>query len=222
MGTFSRLNQLLQANLRAVLDQAEDPDKLIAQTLSELNDGLKQARRDLITAEGTAKRLSSEVQDRQAEAEKWEERAVLALRAGDEELAREALRQKLQAAREVGLSRGHAQTARQAADRLQAAIAQLQQRADDLDARKAALAAQVRAARAPAASGGGAQAGVGKLQALTDRIDALEAEVEVGDVLGDPERARLEARFAELEASAGGQVVEDELAALKRRVEGAE
>lgn len=220
VGTFSRLNRLLQSNLRAVLDQAEDPEQLISSTLAEMRDGLKQAQRDVITAQGSAKRLAKEAEAKAGEVTQWEDRAALALRAGDEALARDALRQKLALGREADAKAEQAATAQRAADQLQAGIAQLERRRDDLEARKGVLASQVRAARTTGAGQGTAPTpGLGRLEALTDRIDALEAEVEVAAVLDDPERCRVEARFAELEAAAGGSVVEDELAALKRKVE---
>ena len=61
---------------------------------------------------------------------------------------------------------------------------------------------------------------MGDLDRLAGRIDQLEAEVEVSSVLDDPDRARVDAKFRELERKSGGSVVEDELAALKRKLEG--
>jgi len=219
MGTFSRLNRLMQANLRAVLDREPDPARIIEDTLGELREGLKQAKRDLITAEGGHKRLQAEAEAQELEVTRWDERAALALRSGDEELARDALRQKLAARQEAEARLSQAATAGRAAEQLRQVIAQVEERVTDLEARKGALAAQVRAARAGGVSD--SAPGVGRLQALGDRIDALEAEVEAADVIDAPQRQReaLEARFRALEAEASGVEVEDDLAALKRRVE---
>ena len=100
----------------------------------------------------------------------------------------------------------------------------MEQRVEDLKARKATLAAQVRTARETSATGSGRFGGgaLGELDRLTGKIDQLEAEVEASSVLDeDPKRAEVEARFRALEKKSGGVVVEDELAALKKKLEGA-
>ena len=60
MGIFDRLSRVVRSNVNAMLDSAEDPDKLLAQTISEMESGLKQARRELVETLGTAKRLEKE------------------------------------------------------------------------------------------------------------------------------------------------------------------
>lgn len=220
MSAFSRLNRVLQSNVNALLDRAEDPDKIIQSTLEEMTGGLKDAKRDLITALGTAKRLVEEAQSAADESRKWEERAALAVRAGDDALARDALRQKLIVEQEATAKGTQANAAKVAVTDLESAIKRLEARHSDLEARKSALAAQVRAARASSGAGdvGGGTA-AGDLDSLTTRIDAMEAEVEVAQTLEDPRKQDLEARFAQLESERQDQGVEDELAELKRRVD---
>ena len=94
MGIVSRLSTVLRANLNALADKGEDPAKRIEQTIRDMQAELKRARRDLITTMGTAKRLEQKRAALDEDAERWEARAVVALREGDETLAREALRQK--------------------------------------------------------------------------------------------------------------------------------
>jgi phage shock protein A len=55
---------------------------------------------------------------------------------------------------------------------------------------------------------------------MTGQIDQLEAEVEAADVLHDPRKAEVEARFRKLEQEKSGGAVDDELAELKKRLEG--
>jgi phage shock protein A len=57
MGIFSRLNRVIKSNLNALVDQAEDPDKLIGQTVADMKSALSRARNELIQAMGSAKRL---------------------------------------------------------------------------------------------------------------------------------------------------------------------
>jgi phage shock protein A len=94
MGIFSRLNRVIKSNLNALIDQAEDPDKLIGQTVADMKSALSRARSELIQALGSAKRLAQKEKELEQEAGDWERKAVLALEQDDEDLAREALRRK--------------------------------------------------------------------------------------------------------------------------------
>lgn len=219
MSAFTRLNRVLQANVNSLLDRAEDPDKIIQSTLDEMQDGLKEAKRDQISALGKAKRLVEEAQTAADESRKWEDRAALAVRAGDDALARDALRQKLIIEQEATAKANQADVAKRAVTELEDAIARLEARRTDLEARKASLAVQVRAARTAGTGAAAAGSAGGDLDNLTNRIDAMEAEIEVAQTLEDPRKQDLEARFARLESDQRDQGVEDELAELKRRVD---
>jgi phage shock protein A len=196
----------------------DDPAALIESTLAEMQGALQQGQKELVTTLGTAKRLEGEAEAQRTETTRWEERATLAVRKGDDELARDALKQKARVTREHARLLEQAATARASADALRKTLDDLEARARDLEARKGALAAQVRVART--ASSHEASGALSDLQRFGQRINALEAEVEVAGALGDTQKAELEARFRKLEQSTAHNAVEDELAALKRKVEG--
>lgn len=222
MSIFERAKNALRANLSALTSPGDDPALLIDATLREMQAALAQGQKELVTTLGTAKRLEGEAEAQQLEAARWEERATLAVRKGDDELARDALKQKARVTREHARLREQAQAARASADALRGTLDDLEARARDLEAKKGALAAQVRIARSAQGAGPGATPGgaLSDLQRFGQRIDALEAEVEVAHALGDTHKAELEARFRKLEQSSAQGAVEDELAALKRKVEG--
>lgn len=224
MGIFDRFNRVLKSNLNSLVDRAEDPAKLLDQTVIDMEAELKRAKKDLVTQLGTAKRLEKKVVEHEGELRGWEDKAVLALRAGDEQLAREALKMKQKAKSTVDNVRKQADAAMRSAHDLQSTLEQIEAKIEDLKARKGTLAAQVRRARETSSAGapGGGRFGseaLDGLDQLSGRIDQLEAEVEAADVLDDPERAAVDRRFRELEKRHGGTVVEDELAALKRKLE---
>lgn len=223
MAIFERLGRVVKANLNALLDAAEDPEKTIAQTVDDMRSGLKQARRELVSTLGTAKRLASEAEQLRREAEGWQDKAALALQHGDEGLARDALRQKLQLDKRAEQAAANAARTLAAADDMKAALERLEQKTEEIDAQKATLAAQVRAARrTPDAAGALPHAGsaFGDLERMASRIDGMEAEIEAAAVLDDPRKRELEARFRELERDASSQEVEDQLAELKRKAGG--
>jgi phage shock protein A len=108
MGIFSRLNRVIKSNLNTLIDQAEDPDKLIGQTVADMKSALGRARKELVGAMGSAMRLDKKEKELEAEALEWERKAILALEKDDEDLAREALRRKARALKEAQQVRARA------------------------------------------------------------------------------------------------------------------
>lgn len=224
MGIFSRLNRVIKSNLNALVDQAEDPEKMIGQTVADMKAALARARKDLIEAMGTAKRLDNQAADLEAQAADWERKAVLALEQDDDDLAREALRRKARALAEATRARSRVSEQEQATRSMKEQLGRIEQKLDDLKARQKTLAAQVRQARSTPAEGAQASERLGggafsDLERMADQIDQLDAEVEAHQVLDDPKRADLDARFAALEDDAGDHAIEDQLAALKAKLD---
>lgn len=223
MGIFDRFNRVLKSNLNSLVDRAEDPAKLLDQTVLDMENELKRAKKELVTQLGTAKRLEKKVAEHDEEVKSWEDKAVLALRAGDEALAREALKMKQKAKATKDNVQRQADAAFGSARDLQSTLEQIEAKIEDLKARKGTLAAQVRRAREVGTGSPGGRFGAETLDGLdqlSGRIDQLESEVEAANLLEDPDRAAVERRFRDLERKHGGAVVEDELAALKRKLEG--
>lgn len=225
MGIFSRLNTVIKSNLNALVDKAEDPEKLIGQTVIDMKAEMKRAKRELVSTLGTAKRLDKEAKDLEDEAKDWERKAVLALKTDDEELAREALRRKAKATRKAQEARSRADQQTATAESMKDTLEKLEKKIEDLEARKSSLASQVRKAReVPGETGvGGSRFGsetFDELERMSGRIDELDAEVEAHAVIDDGvDKADLDARFAKLERSTGDDAVEDELAALKSKLD---
>src|SRR6185437_8825815 len=94
MGIFDRMGRVISSNVNALLDKAEDPRKSLDLIVEEMKDQIKAARKELVEGVAAEKVLRKKVDDLDADVQKWERRAELALKAGDEKLAREALVQK--------------------------------------------------------------------------------------------------------------------------------
>ncbi len=225
MGILDRLGRSLKSNLNTLIDKAEDPSKVIAQTIEDMQDELKKARQEVISGLATEKQLEKKCSDQTEEAAGWERRAMLALEHGDEELAREALRRKKKSETEAAESdRLRAQQKSYVGD-LRATIEQLEKKLEELKARKNTLASQVGRARAGegnTAVGGANSGAIGRLQEMQERIEGMEAEVEAHDLIDDPKKADLEERFRRLErgesTASGASALDDELAALKNKL----
>ncbi len=226
MGIFNRLNRVIKSNLNALIDQAEDPEKLIGQTVADMKSALARAQRELVEALGSARRLAKKQEELEREAQDWERKAVLALEQDDEHLAREALRRKHRSLAEVERVKTRAAEQATTADAMKAQLERIEAKLDDLKARQKTLAAQVRQARERPVRAGAAvgerlgDSAFSDLDRMADQIDQLDAEVEAHQVLDDPKRAELDARFRELESGQKDDVIEDELAALKAKLDG--
>src|SRR5271163_2911034 len=94
MGIFDRMGKVIQSNLNALLDRTEDDRKLVELNLDEMAEQVKAGQQEVVQALGAERQLQKRCDELLAEVEKWNKRAELALKSGDEPLAREALVQK--------------------------------------------------------------------------------------------------------------------------------
>jgi phage shock protein A len=91
MGLFDRIGRVVRANLNSLVNQAEDPEKILEQVVLEMQNDLIQVRQAVAQAIATQKRTERQASQAQSTAEEWYRRAQLALQKDDEPLAREAL-----------------------------------------------------------------------------------------------------------------------------------
>ena len=91
MGLIDRILRVFRANINSLIKGAEDPEKILEQTVKEMQDNLVQLRQGVAQAIATQKRTERQAAQAQSTAEEWYRRAQLALQQGNESLAREAL-----------------------------------------------------------------------------------------------------------------------------------
>ena len=95
MGLFRRLADVIKSNLNDLIDKAEDPEKMLKQIIEELNQDLLQVKTQVASAIATEKQLYTKYKQFSTEAEKWEQKASIAVDKGEDDLAREALQRKV-------------------------------------------------------------------------------------------------------------------------------
>jgi phage shock protein A len=223
MGILDRFARSLKANVNSLIDKAEDPAKVIAQTIEDMQDELKKAKQEQVQALASVKQLERKVADHVKESEDWERKAMMALEHGDEELAREALRRKKKSeADAVEADRLRGQQATYAED-IKSSIDAMEKKVEELKAKRSSLAAAVARSRTtpgsdPLNDKGGATPALARLKEMQDKIENLEAEAEAHDLLEDPKKADLEDRFRKLEKGEKKDQLDDEIAALKARL----
>src|SRR3954469_18660146 len=132
MGIFDRMGKVISSNVNSLLDKSEDPKKLLELNLDEMGDQLKRGRQDVIAAVAAEKQLKKKASDAEAEVEKWDKRAELALKSGDESLAREALKQKKRAAQEAEAAEKARGEQRDVALRMKDELERMERKLDEL------------------------------------------------------------------------------------------
>ncbi|MCB2187137.1 MAG: phage shock protein PspA [Deltaproteobacteria bacterium] len=128
MGIFTRLRDIINSNIGAMLDRAEDPEKLIRLMIQEMEDTLVEIKASCAGAMAEAKKIQRELDQVSARVAEWETRASLALDRGREDLAREALLEKRRLSHRLeGLDREWAE-ASTLVERYQEDIVQLEEK----------------------------------------------------------------------------------------------
>lgn len=221
MGIFERLAQVLRSNLNDLVSRSEDPTKMLAQVLLELEQQHAEARRFVALVIAEEKKLGYLLQTEQATASEWERKAMLAVRAGQDDLARAALARKKEhdelAAEYEAQWRKQAASVRtllRALDALKDRIAEARRKKVVLEARqkRAEAAKKIQAALATLGNNSAFDA----VARMEDRVRQLEAEADAALEL-EQERSEdaLEKRFALLDRERAG---EDALAELKKKM----
>lgn len=103
MGIFSRFKDIVSSNISSMLDSAEDPEKLIRLMLREMEETLVELKANCASTMAEGTRTRKALDEVHADIAQWERRAELALQAGREDMAREALDEKLQCAERARL-----------------------------------------------------------------------------------------------------------------------
>lgn len=139
MGIFSRMTDIINSNLNAMLDSAEDPEKMVRLIIQEMEDTLVEVRSSSARVLADRKAAARRLEQVQAEAASWEEKARLAITKGREDLARAALQEKRAIEEEVALVEAELQATDEHITQLGEEVAQLQQKLDEARAKQKAL-----------------------------------------------------------------------------------
>lgn len=217
MSIFSRVRDLLSANINAMLDAAEDPEKMADEYLRQLNNELYEAKTSVAAAMADAMKLNTQEARYIAETEQWNNKAEAALRAGSEDLAKAALARKVQSQKLATQYTQQSDEQDKQVAELQQALVQLETRISETKAKRELIVAKKNRAQTQETMQRMAR-GLGNVSAL-DKLDELEERVDdrlaKADAMAKLEGDSLENRFKDLERD---QEIDSELAELKRKL----
>lgn len=216
MGIFSRFTDIVNSNINALLDKAEDPEKMVRLIIQEMEDTLVEVRSTSAKTLATKKEISAQIAKYEGEADDWQAKAELALSKEREDLARAALQEKKKCIETAEALTKELAVVDEQITKLQDEIAQLQEKLSDAKARQKAIILRQKTVSSRldvkrTLDSSKVDAAMGRFEQYERKIDDLESQVEAYD-LG---KKSLKDEFAELEADDN---IDSELAALKAKM----
>ncbi len=218
MSILNRFSDVVKSNINALIDRAEDPEKMANQIILDLEKIQKEVLEGVASSIAEEKRLKALVEQNQAETDRWESRAMEALKRDDEQMAREALQQKHKFENDYETFRSQHEKQVAAVNNLKENMRQMNQKIEEARRRRDNLVARSTSARtqsnvAKATSTASSLDAMGKLDKMERRVDQEAAMAAAYRELNAEEN--LEAQFKKIEKE---NSIDNELLALKERI----
>ena len=217
MGIFSRLSDIVNANLNALLDRAEDPEKMAKLMIQEMEDTLVEVRSAAVKNISEKKEIQRRLEQLALAESDWAQKAEFAISKSRDDLAKGALLAKRKLAESATALQGELAAVEEALARHDEDLARLQSKLQEAKAEQKALlirlnTAQKRVQVRRTLADGRVDDALARYESLHQKIDELEGRAEVYDM---GRGKSLEQEFANLEAEVG---LDAELAALKEKL----
>ena len=219
MGLFDRVSRVVRSNLNAIVSGAEDPEKILNQTIEDMREDLVELRQATAKAIASEMSMKRKYEQAQGNANEWQRKAQIALKRNEEDLARQALMRKKGFAETATALNQQLVRQTEQANLLRNNLTKLESKIAEAKTKKDMLIARARSAKATQQI----NEVMGKVdtasaftafERMEEKVDALEAEsAAVANLSGDT----LEDQFAALES--GTAAIDDELEALKLQMQ---
>lgn len=220
MGVFSRFSDIVNANINAALDRAENPEKIVRLIIQEMEETLVEIRTNTAGYLADKKDLERKLSRYSRESAQWANKAELALTKDREDLARAALVEKQQADEKVAELKADVEKLDEILEALQADSGRLQQKMAEAKAKQKAMdtrqsAAVTRLKVKEQTHRLDIDRAIERFEAVERKIDHLESQVEAYDMTSSAEGNLLTAEFRKMESD---EKVESALAQLKQKM----
>ena len=208
MGIFSRLKTLISSNVNDMISKAEKPEKMLNQLIVDMQEQLLESKKAVALAIADEKKLEREVLNQEGQAQEWEKKAMLAVRAGKDDLAREALLRKQEYDNASAEYRKQWELQKISVEKLKESLRELQNKIEEAQRKKNLLIARAKRAEAQQkiqntiSSVSGNRSAFDAFDRMAQKVDQMEAQADAARELEDfTANASLDRRFAELEKS---------------------
>ncbi len=204
MAIVQRFWTVIKSNLNHLIGKAEDPEKMLNQMLLDMQEQLINAKKQVAVAIADEKRLLKQHEDERTKAREWEEKAMLAINAGKDDLAKQALDRKAEHDKLASGFETQWQSQKQAVEQLKVALTGLNSKIDDAKRKKNLLIARARRAEAQKTitdtmSGMSKTSALDTIERMEQRIDQMEAEAQATtEMAKEIETDELSAQFEKL------------------------
>lgn len=209
MGFFDRFRRVVKSNLNDMISKAENPEKMLNQLIVDMNEQLIEAKKSVAGAIADEKKLERQANQHLDQAKEWEKKAMLAVRAEKDDLAKEALLRKQEFDNLAVEYKKQWEAQHESVEKLKGSLRQLQQKIDEAQRKKNLLVARTRRVEAQKkihkTIGSLAQTSAFEaFDKMTEKVDKLETEAAAMQELEDMTEGPgddLEQQFAALEGS---------------------
>ena len=223
MNIFERLFRVIRANVNKLVSGMEDPEKILNQTVTDMQGDLVKVRQAYAEVSASSKRLERQKEQAQVTSQEWYKRAQLALQKGEEGLAREALTRKKSAEEMMTSTQSQIDLMKQNVDKLYSSMQQLEGKISEARAKKDQFVARARTAKtsqkindmmSTVSTSGALEA----FERMKTKVEELEVKADVSRemAIGGSADGSLENKFKALESDS----VDDELSAMKNQIKG--
>ncbi len=205
MGFLNRLVRAIKANLNALISKAENPEKMLNQLITEMNSQLIESKKRVAQAIADEKKLERQVKKNEELAREWEAKAITAVKAGEDDLAKEALLRKQEYENFALQYRKELDAQQEAVAKLKESLRGLQLKIDEAQRKKNLLIARAKRAETQKKVHEtiGNMTDTSAFEAfdrMAEKVEELEAEAEAASELNSLEKPdTLEERFKKLE-----------------------
>lgn len=223
MGMFERLKTVISSNINSLISKAEDPEKMLNQMIIDMNEQLIESKKAVAMAIADEKKLEREMIENKAKADEWEKKAMLAVRAGRDDLAKEALLRKQEFEGYTTQLSQQWEAQKQSVEKLKEALRQLQTKIEEANRKKNILIARAKRAEAQQrinqtmSTLSGNKSAFETFERMERKVDEIEASAEAIKELDEASTgASLDKQFAQLESSP--QAADTLLEELKKKM----
>jgi len=223
MGIFERMKTVISSNINDMISKAENPEKMLNQLVLDMNEQMIESKKAVAMAIADEKKLEREATENKNQAADWEKKAMIAVRANRDDLAKEALLRKQEYEGYAQQLFTQWQAQKESVEKLKENLRALQNKIDEATRKKNILIARAKRAEAQdkinktMSSISGNKSAFDTFDRMAKKVDEIEARAEATKELDDATSgATLERQFAQLESSGAGAdvMLED----LKRKM----